>query len=210
MNVQSDIVTEFDHFSSDYTKNMIVCVPHYETLLAHLVSDISPDLEVAQILDFGSGNGNTTAQLLSRYPTAQYTLVDASPEMLRICKERFGTVQMTLAESFFDDYDIDQGHYDLAAASFSLHHVDGEQKKRLFSHIADGLRPGGIFVYVDLMMHKDHPDHPALIQSWQNFVMANETSGETWTWLMEHYAAFDHPDNLDDQLKWLVSIYMLE
>jgi len=60
----------------------------------------------------------------------------------------------------------------------------------------------------DLMIHKKDVRHPALLNSWKAFVMSNEPTGETWSWLMDHYEAFDHPDNLDDQLEWLIDAGM--
>lgn len=203
MRVQENLAREFDVFSNDYTRDMINCVPHYESLMHSVVNNIEADFDVHQILDLGCGNGNLTDLLLARYPNARYTLVDASPEMLKICQERFPNAALQVFKGYFDEYDFEPGKLDLVTASFSLHHVDSNEKARLFEKIYKGLRSGGMFATCDLMIHKTHSDHPDLIKEWDTFVNGNHTNDEKWKWIMEHYEAFDRPDHYDDQIAWL-------
>ena len=93
MKVQDNISAEFNEFSKNYTADMIGCVPHYLSLLNSFVEHLPDHFQPSHILDVGSGNGNVTALLLKHYPDAHYTLIDASEEMINLCRQQFGTHQ---------------------------------------------------------------------------------------------------------------------
>ena len=203
MRVKENIALEFDDFSADYTQDMINCVPHYLKLMNSVVEALPESFEPEHIVDMGAGNGNLTALLKSVLPQVKYTLVDASPEMLRICKERFGTERTTYFQGYFDEYSTEANSIDLITASFSFHHIDSEQKKNMFQRAYHLLKPGGILASCDLMIHKSHPDHPQLVADWGEFVNSHYPDEEKWLWIMEHYDTFDKPDLFDDQMAWL-------
>ncbi len=203
MRVKENIILEFDEFSNDYTQDMIKCVPHYEQLVSGIVSFLPPDFKASNILDLGCGNGNLIELLIARYPDSLYTLVDASPEMLKICRERFPDTRLAFFEGYFDDYIFTADHFDLITASFSFHHINSREKESMFKKIYGALREGGIFCSSDLMIHKSNPAHPVLLEEWKEFVIGNHSDDEKWNWLMEHYNTFDQPDDLKDQLEWL-------
>ena len=201
--VKENIALEFDEFSSDYTRDMTNCVPHYLKLMDTIVESLPDEFAAEHILDMGCGNGNISALLMKKYPESTFHLVDASPEMLRICQDRFPHVDLNLFEGYFRDFHYDSKPYDLAAASFSFHHIDSEEKQEVFKKIYDALRPGGVLSMCDLMISKTHPDHPDLLLEWDTFVNSNNKDPEKWIWIMEHYDAFDKPDHFNDQITWL-------
>ncbi len=201
--VKENIALEFDEFSGDYTRDMTNCVPHYLRLMDAIVESIPNSFKVSKVLDLGSGNGNLSARLMQRFQEAEYTLVDASPEMLKICRNRFPEARLQLFEGYFDQFSYQDAPYDLAVASFSFHHIGSREKEEIFSKIYETLRPGGILAMCDLMISKDHPDHPLLLNEWDLFVNSNNEDPEKWVWIMEHYDAFDRPDHFDDQIRWL-------
>jgi ubiquinone/menaquinone biosynthesis C-methylase UbiE len=201
--VKESISAEFDAFSGNYTEDMINCVPYYEDILRSMVMDLPESFAPSRILDLGCGNGNVTALLSERFPDASYTLVDASQEMLSICAERFAGLSLNLVHTYFDDFHFSPDTYDLVAAGFSLHHVDSGTKPVLFKRIYETMQSGGHFVYGDLMISKTDPRHSALIEEWGTFVTSHYPDEEKWIWIMEHYDAFDHPDDFDAQVGWL-------
>ena len=203
MKLQENIAREFDLFSNDYTRDMTNCVPYYVPLMRSIVDSVPTEFGPRRILDLGCGNGNLTGMILERFPDARYTLVDASPEMLRICRERFPDADLDFFEAYFKDYHFEPGSFDMVTGSFSLHHIDSAEKEELFKEIYLGLRTGGLFASCDLMIHKSHSDHPALLAEWDAFVNGNHDDGEKWKWIMEHYDAFDRPDHYEDQIRWL-------
>ncbi len=203
MRIASDIANEFNEFSINYTNDMIACVPYYMFLIDEMTRDLPEDFNPENILDLGCGNGNVSAKVLESFPHASVTLVDASTEMLELCKGRFSRFSVEPCHSYFNDYPFPENSFDMITAGFSLHHCNSEEKQQLFRKIHTALKPGGIFGITDLMINKENSSHPELLQDWKAFVYKSFPDGEKWEWIMEHYDAFDKPDSLEDQLLWL-------
>ncbi len=203
MSIGKNIAIEFDDFSKNYTDDMIGCVPHYLSLVYSFVKYLPANFKPKSILDLGCGNGNITAQLLSHFPKATFTLVDASTEMINRCRNQFSGHEFIYSNTYFDDFIFKSESYDLIVAGFSLHHCDNTEKQSIFRKINTALTKGGIFSCSDLMISKDNPDHPKLLEQWNKFVNANFPDTKKWTWLMEHYEAFDRPSDYHDQIEWL-------
>ena len=182
---------------------MIRCVPHYEKLMSFFTEYLPKTFSPNNILDLGCGNGNVTSRLLQLFPESNFTLLDASQEMINLCKKQFKDYNVEYVESYFKDYKFKDNHFDLITAGFSLHHCDSEEKKILFRSINRSLKKGGIFSCSDLMINKNKPEHLVLLKKWKSFVYESFPDGEKWEWLMEHYDAFDNPDDYNDQIKWL-------
>ena len=203
MKVKENIALEFNEFSKNYTHDMTACVPHYLNLLNSFTEYLPENFSPKNLLDLGCGNGNVTARLLKYFPSANYTLVDASEEMLDICKSQFKNYDIEYVQVYFKDFFFEKNKYDLITAGFSLHHCEAEEKKYLFKKINTALNTGGFFSYSDMMISRSNPDHAPLLKEWEIFVNRSFPNGEKWKWLMEHYTAFDRPDNYFDQVEWM-------
>ncbi len=203
MRIRDNIENEFNVFSKDYTSDMMGCVPHYSKLVSAFTSCLPKNFIPKHILDLGCGNGNVTSKILQLFPESNFTLLDASQEMITICKSRFKSYKVEYVKSYFNDYRFKSDYYNLITAGFSLHHCDSEEKKSLFIHIYKSLKRGGIFSFSDLMVNRSKLEHSKLLKEWEAFVNRNFPDGEKWKWLMEHYNEFDKPDDYNDQIKWL-------
>lgn len=203
MDLKDTIVNEFNEFSKNYTNDMIGFVPHYLDLVDAFTDNLPNGFIPNSVLDLGCGNGNVTSQVLPLFPDANFTLLDASWEMINLCKERFKSYHMDYVESYFKDYDFKNEQFDLVIAGFSLHHCNSKEKQSLFHKIYKALKPGGLFACSDLMINKDKPEHVILLKQWKTFVYKNFRDDEKWEWLMEHYDEFDKPDDYKDQSDWL-------
>ncbi len=206
MSIKDNIADEFDAFSANYTQDMIGCVPYYSKLMSHFIDAFPDGFKPSHILDLGCGNGNATATIIQQFPRANYALLDASKEMLHLCKQRFTNYSVRYINSYFQDFEFKKNHFDIVIAGFSLHHCNSHEKQVLFKKIYESLTLGGLFTCSDLMIHKSNPDHSDLKKNWQHFVHRTFPNGEKWKWLMEHYHEFDKPDNLNDQIAWLEAI----
>jgi len=80
------------------------------------------------ILDLGCGNGNITSRLLPLYSNARYTLLDASQQMLSLCKKIFQNPEIQYVQSYFNDFSFKEDHYDLIVAGFSIHHCKAKER----------------------------------------------------------------------------------
>ncbi len=206
LKIQDNIASEFDEFSKDYTSDMQKCVPHYNFLLSCFSNTYPKNFKPTTILDQGCGNGNVTQQLIKLFPKAQYILLDASHEMLTLCKKRFKKYAIETVESYFNAYEFPKNHFDLIVSGFSIHHCNQKEKQQIFKRIYQSLKPNGIYASSDLMINKNATEHKHLLAYWQHFVLSNYTDENKWNWLMEHYNEFDKPDNITDQLNWLKEV----
>ena len=203
MKLQANIAEEFNEFSKNYTDDMVKVVPNYLNLLDCVKNDIPKGFKPKRILDLGCGNGNVTSKLLELFPNAHYTLLDASDQMLAICKAQFGTENKTYIESYFQNYEFKNCHFDMVVAGFSIHHCQAEEKKTILKNIYESLSKNGIFACSDLMINRKTKAHEALLQFWYDYVNKNPSDKESWDWLMEHYYTYDLPESLNQHLKWL-------
>ncbi|MGW2281184.1 class I SAM-dependent methyltransferase [Streptomyces sp. NPDC001770] len=105
-----------------------------------------------RVLDLGSGTGAGTFALLQRFPDAEVTAVDASPEMAARLAEKAAArgvadrVRTVVAD--LDTEALPAGPYDLVWASASLHHM--ADPGRVLAQVREVLRPGGLMVAVEL------------------------------------------------------------
>ena len=204
----TEIAKVFDDFSTDYTSKMVRYVPFYLKMLESLVSYLPEDFKPASILELGSGNGNVTSLLLHHFPGASYHLVDASKQMLDLCKERFSQHQnITYEQALFQDLHLPDNSFDLVVAGISLHHLDGSEKRSIFPRIHSWLKSSGIFGCCDLMINKnDNPYHSTILKEWEAYMKEHGAGQEDWEWLMDHYDTYDRPDAFSDQQKWLIDL----
>jgi len=203
MRTEKNIALEFNEFSKNYSNDMIACVPHYAQLIQSFAQYLPENFNAQSILDLGCGNGNVTVQLLPLFPKATYTLVDASNEMIGLCRTQFSDYDMIYENKYFKDFSFNKDRYDLIIAGLSLHHCDENEKQAIFKNIYNSLNKGGIFSFSDLMINKTNPDHPNLLERWKEFVTASFPDGEKWSWIMEHYEVFDKPTDFKTQIEWL-------
>lgn len=205
MKIKETLAAEFDQFSDNYTEIMTRCVPHYLRLLSSLSECLPDGFSAETILDLGCGSGNATATLLKKFPGAEYTLLDASSEMLDLCRQRFAGRNITFHRSYFRDYTFPEGDFDLVVAGFSLHHLDSGDKQWIFPLLHKALKQGGLLTCSDLMVNRHSAEHGQFIREWQDFINASYPDGEQWAWMEEHHETYDRPDGFDDHRAWLLS-----
>jgi len=210
MDIKDNLASEFSAFSVNYTEDMIRCVPFYQSLLNCFVKHLDQDFVPNRILDLGCGNGNVTAKLIEEFPDAEYTLLDASDQMLKICENRFQGTNIMTIESYFQDYTFPSDYFDMVVAGFSIHHCEDNEKMDLMCKVHESLTRRGVFMCSDLMIDRDANAHKGLIKKWKEFVYSSFPDGEKWQWLMDHYNKFDHPSGISEQRAWLDRIGFTE
>ncbi|MDJ0380577.1 trans-aconitate 2-methyltransferase [Streptomyces sp. G-G2] len=103
----------------------------------------------ARIADLGCGPGNVTALLAERWPDADITGFDLSPEMLRRATEEYagptpGGGSLAFAHGDLGSW-LPEGTYDLIVSNAALQWVPGHPGS--FAPWINGLRPGGTFAF---------------------------------------------------------------
>ena len=151
-------------------------VPDYE-LLQDIVAEAGADLPAAQILDLGTGTGETLRRVAARHPNARLVGIDESPGMLDAAQSVIPEAELRVARL---QNALPDGAFDLVVSALAVHHLDAGQKADLFRRVAERLAPGGRFVLADVVV----PDDPA----------------DAITPLDPGY---DLPSRVDEQLRWL-------
>ena len=202
---------EFNTWQQDYTAKIRRWVPAYDQLIEHLTT-FPPMFDPANILDLGSGNGNVVAALLDKYPKAEYTLVDASQDMILATQERFAAqANFSYIEKYFQDLNFFPNSFDLITACLAFHHLNGKEKQAIFAQIYRWLRPGGKLSISDLFANKKNANYETcVLKPLEAYAKKQGTPDEEWIGLMEHHTEFDFPDTLEDHIQWLKEVGFTE
>lgn len=166
------------HFDPEtYPELMRAEVPGYAELQDE-VARAAAGLEPTDVLELGTGTGETAARILRLYPETRLTGIDSSPYMLAAARVELGSEPMLIVARLEDP--LPPGPYDLVFSALSVHHLDGEGKRDLFRRVAHVLRAGGLFVLGDVVVPADPADAVTPLTP-----------------------EFDLPDTAADQLAWL-------
>jgi tRNA (cmo5U34)-methyltransferase len=165
------------HFDpSSYRELMAREVPAYERLQDEVAAAARGD-GVRDVLDLGTGTGETALRVLAVHPGARLIGIDASPGMLGVAREALPAADLRVAR--LED-PLPPGPFDLVVSALAVHHLDGAGKADLFARVAAVLRDGGRFVLGDVVVPADPAD-----------VVTPIAPG------------YDKPSTLSEQLGWL-------
>lgn len=103
----------FDNAAKTYDS-----VAEIQTISSKHLTDFATSKNISSILDIGCGTGNTALELFKKYPNAEFTLCDISPNMLRTASKKFPKeIKMICCDA--ESYQFDK-YYDLAVSNFSM------------------------------------------------------------------------------------------
>lgn len=105
------------------------------------------------LLDLGCGDGRLAALLLEHRPSIETVVaVDSSPVMLGYARDRFdGDHRVHVRKWSLADPLTPLGLFDVVVAGFSVHHVEDQRKRDLFSEVADLLSGQGVFANLEVV-----------------------------------------------------------
>ncbi len=126
------------------------------------------------VLELGTGTGETALRVLARNPGARWTGIDASEPMLMRARDRLPGADLRLARL---EEALPDGPFDLTVSVLTVHHLDGPGKRDLFRRVAD---VSSSFVLGDLVV-PEQPEDAAIFVDWE----------------------MDVPSSVPDQLAWL-------
>jgi tRNA (cmo5U34)-methyltransferase len=159
-----------------FLDEMLAEVPGYEEL-EDAVATATREVEAGDVLELGTGTGETALRVLERHPGARWTGIDASEPMLARARERLPHADLRVAR--LEDA-LPAGPFDLVVSVLAVHHLDGEAKRDLFRRLADVVRPGGLFVLGDVVV-PERPEDAVIEIDWE----------------------MDLPSSVPEQLAWL-------
>lgn len=172
-----DIQDQFNLIAEEYDRNrrkFIYCFDDYYISATELVT--SNIAEPKRIVDLGAGTGLLTYYWYQKFPKAEYLLSDIAADMLAIAKKRFEGIENI---SFrLEDYTdkLPDADFDTVISALSVHHLEDDEKLKLFQRIYARLPDGGLFVNYDQFC----ADEP-VIENWYNTYWENRLKGSGLT-----------------------------
>jgi tRNA (cmo5U34)-methyltransferase len=156
-----------------YLAQMLDEIPGYEELEA-AVAAATRGLDLTTVLELGTGTGETALRILADHPGARWTGIDSSEAMLARARERLPGADLHVAR--LED-PLPPGPFDLVVSVLTVHHLDGDGKRDLFTRVAQVSHD---FVLGDVVV----PERPG--------DAAIEIDG-----------VYDTPSSVAEQLTWL-------
>ena len=155
------------------------------------------------ILDIGAGTGLLSALMVQKFPGAHLTLVDLSESMLLMAQERFaGRNNVRYITGDYSTVDF-SGRYDLICSALSIHHLEQDDKRRLYKKIFDALNPGGMFVNADQVRGETESINTRYMAYWDEFLVPCPLSPEDKKQMLYRRDTFDKNEKLSVQLAWM-------
>ena len=171
-------MSQFHFDPASYQEMVRAEVPLYDDL-QHRVARATASIDAADLLDLGTGTGETLAQVLPFPPNARAVGLDESDAMLAEARMRLLGYNVRLLVADLSD-PLPPGPFDLVVSVLAIHHLDGPGKAALFRRVAEVLSPGGRFVLGDAVI----PATPG---------------GE----VIPMEAGYDKPSTVAEQVGWL-------
>jgi tRNA (cmo5U34)-methyltransferase len=163
-------VSAFEWDPDTYLAEMLDEIPGYE----ELQEAVAAATDGGNILELGTGTGETAVRILARHPNSRWTGIDVSEAMLDRARERLPGADLRLQR--LED-PLPEGPFDLVVSVLAVHHLDGPGKRDLFKRIAE---VADTFVLGDVVV----PERP-------------EDGAIEIDWVM------DLPSSVSDQVQWL-------
>lgn len=148
-----------------YAQTADIIIPERKEILS-IISRVAVELGPMnpKIIDLGCGLGDVTAGILKLKPQADVLMIDFSDEMIRRSSERFRdnknitVVKRDLNQGILDI--TEERGFDAVVSCLSIHHVEFENRVKLYSDIRELLKRQGLFINGDLFRE----DSPAIDQ----------------------------------------------
>jgi ubiquinone/menaquinone biosynthesis C-methylase UbiE len=122
------------------------------------------------VVDLGAGTGLLAMEIYKVYNNAHYTLIDISNDMLEIAKERFDGLHNF--EFIEKDYmkNIPINNCDLICSALSIHHLENNDKIKLYKNIYKTLDTGGCFINLDQFIGTSEKINSLYNEWWYDFI----------------------------------------
>jgi ubiquinone/menaquinone biosynthesis C-methylase UbiE len=159
---------EFDRFADEYEiqhrRNIAISGESPEFFAAYKISELArltSDLGMvpANILDFGSGIGNSIPFFRDYFPNTSLTCADASSRSIELSRKRFpGQERFALVEG--NKIPLDGNAFDVTFSACVFHHIAHEDHGHWLTEMLRVTRPGGL-----LAIFEHNPLNPLTVRA---------------------------------------------
>lgn len=145
-----NIEEQFNLIAEEYDVNRKKFIPcfndYYESSTKFIAANIAAP---KRILDLGAGTGLLSYFWYKQFPSSEYVLVDIADEMLNVARRRFDGINSVSYQMMDYTNGLPEGDFDVIASALSIHHLENEDKMKLFAQIYERLPDGGLFANYD-------------------------------------------------------------
>ena len=193
----------FNKFATEYDRHREYIIPDMRQYYGTAVWAMETPADKPEILDVGAGTGLLSAFVLEKYPDARLTLMDIAENMLDLARKRFAA--RPGMKYVVCDYSRSElgGPYDIICSALSIHHLETEDKHRLFHRIHAALRPGGMFVNADQADGETPYFRQRYLDYWNGFLADSPMDPSEHAEILKRRNLLDKNEKLSLQLAWL-------
>lgn len=206
-NVKSSQLNYDNYSNNKYDRDIINSIPYHQDLhrmIEYFISTLPPKNN-PKILDLGTGTGITARLLQNLLPNAKIDAVDFSKKMLDGAKKRLGGNNVCYICGDYSKINFDNNN-DIIVSVIGMHHQNTAGKKKMFKIIYDRLKPGGVFIFGDLVTYKNK--HTAALNHALHYAHLAEhaTDKKTLADWAHHHMFLNDLAPVEDQIEWLKKV----
>ncbi|WP_441000534.1 class I SAM-dependent methyltransferase [Fodinibius sp. SL11] len=175
-NHENNIIQYYRYHSHIYDATRWSFLFGRDALIEHIPSLPSN----SQILEVGCGTGKNLVRLSNKFPTAEITGIDLSPDMLKKARENISDSSIILKNMHYQSDDLRNKQYNLILLSYSLTMM-GDKYLKVIDALKNDLNPRGYLAVVDF-----HTSPFSWFKHWMELNHA-DFSGELHPLLKEHF-----------------------
>lgn len=190
----------FDQWST-YEKIVANDYMYHRAYFAALGAYLAPRVtSPVAVLDLGCGDAQPMAPILQRFPIARYVGVDESTEALARARSSLASyhIDYELVEAPMERSNVD-GRFDVIIASYSLHHLNRQDKRAMLEWCLERLNHRGVLAVIDVFLEPGEPRDDYL-DRWESNASAGWKALEPpeLAQLIEHVRRSDLPEEFED------------
>jgi ubiquinone/menaquinone biosynthesis C-methylase UbiE len=179
------IQEQFNYIAQKYDNNrkyFIPCLDDFYKRSISLLKYYNNNFE--NIVDLGAGTGLLTQEIYEIYNNAHYTLIDVSKDMLEIAEERFRGLNnfAFIKADYIENIPVEK--CDLICSALSIHHLENNDKEKLYKNIYKILEKGGCFINLDQFIGSSAMVNDLYNEWWYNYIdNSGITPAEKAAWI---------------------------
>lgn len=197
----------YDHYAtSKYDRDIVNSIPHHTDLHKAITLHLNTlNKKKPKILDLGTGTGITAKLIQDLLPNAQIDVIDFSQKMLDGAKKKLGKNNVRYICGDYSKIDFDN-NYDIIVSVIGLHHQNTVGKKKMFKLIYDRLVLDGMFIFGDLVTHKNK--YRAALNNALHYkhLVDHATDKKTLAEWAHHHMFLNDLAPVEDQIEWLKKV----
>jgi tRNA (cmo5U34)-methyltransferase len=203
--MKEDIKSKFGAIALEYDNQRRSLIPCFDDFYSCIVRSIAYGSKHGSILDVGAGTGLLTSFVYNQYPNSNYTVIDISEEMLQQAKRRFNNQQNF--EFIIADYAnyIFTNKYDVVVSALSIHHLEHDEKRKLYANIFGILNRGGVFINGDQFISRSKWLEEKIHERWKDLIKNSELTKDEINGAFERMK-MDKPATVERNIEMLDNV----